>query len=286
MNTSRREFIRNGLLLGAAAGIAPRLGSAAGEKPRIHIGTVTYQVLRNADLPTVIRVCEESGMEGVELRSTHKHGVEPTLDAAGRAKVREAFAKTRVKLVVLGSACEYHSPKPEVVKRNIELTGRFVQLAADLGVWGVKVRPNGLRRDVPEDATLRQIAGALKECGDFAKEKGVRIVVECHGRGTSRLDRMAKIMEYCDHPAVGLCWNCNGGETDKNGSIKPNFELCKKWIWHAHIRDCGGGYPFKEFFDLLKGIGYDGYTMFETSCKGDPVAFLRQRRAVWEKLAL
>ncbi|HPD15940.1 MAG TPA: sugar phosphate isomerase/epimerase family protein [Planctomycetota bacterium] len=283
MKPSRREFLAQSVAIGSlAAGVA----LSAEEKPRIRIGTVTYMVCAQMDLPTLIKACEDSGMEGVELRTTHKHGVEPKLDADGRAKVRETFARTKVKLVALGSACEYHAADPATVKRNIEQTHAFVQLAADVGAWGVKVRPNGLRKDVPEDATLRQIAGAVRECGALAQEKGVKIVVECHGGGTSRLDRMAKIMEYCDHPAVGLCWNSNSGETDANGSLKPNFDLCKKWIWHAHITDCGGNYPFKEFFDLLKGIGYNGYTMFETSCKGDPVEFLKERRAVWEKLAL
>ncbi|MBM4042322.1 MAG: TIM barrel protein [Planctomycetes bacterium] len=199
-NHTRRDFLCDALAAGGAlaAGLAPRLVGAAeppaGEKPRIHIGTVTYQVCKDMDLPTLIKACEDSGMEGVELRTTHKHGVEPRLDAEGRAKVKEAFAKTKVKLVALGSTCEYHAADPTVVKKNIETTGAFVQLAADVGAWGVKVRPNGLRKDVPEDATLRQIAGALKECGPFALEKGVKIVVECHGGGTSRLDRMAKIM--------------------------------------------------------------------------------------------
>jgi len=283
MNASRREFLAQGIAIGSlAAGVA----LCAEEKPRIHIGTVTYLVCKDMDLPTLIKACEDSGMEGVELRTTHKHGVEPSLDAEGRAKVKEAFAKTKVKLVALGSACEYHAPDPATVKKNIEQTNSFVQLAADLGVWGVKVRPNGLVKDVPADTTLRQIAGALKECGAFAQDKGVKIVVECHGGGTSQPARMAKIMEYCDHPAVGICWNSNGGETDAQGSLKPNFDLCKKWVWHAHITDCGAGYPFKELFDLLKGIKYNGYTMFECSCKGDPVAFLKERRAAWEKLAL
>lgn len=286
MNVGRREFLRNSLVLGAAAGLAPRLVGAAEPKPRIRIGTVTYMVGAQLDLPTLIKVCEDSGMEGVELRTTHKHGVEPSLDAAGRERVKETFAKTKVKLVALGSACEYHSPNPETVKKNIEQTNAFVQLAADLGVWGVKVRPNGLRKDVPEDDTLRQIAGALKECGAFAQDKGVKIVVECHGGGTSHPARMARIMEYCGHPAVGICWNSNGDDVDKQGSVKWSFELLKKWFWHAHIKDCGGGYPFKELFDLLKGIGYDGYTMFETAAKGDPTEFLKERRAAWEKLAL
>lgn len=289
MDGSRRGFLRKALALSAAAGLAPRLVGAAepaDNKPRIHIGTVTYMVAAQMDLPTLIRACEDSGMEGVELRTTHKHGVEPSLDAAGRARVKEAFAKTKVRLVALGSVCEYHSPKPEVVKKNIETTGAFVQLAADVGAWGVKVRPNGLPKEVPEDKTLRQIAGALKECGPFAHEKGVKIVVECHGSGTSAPARMAKIMEYCAHPAVGICWNSNSDDVDKAGSVKWSFELLKPWLWHAHIKDCGTGYPFKELFDLLKSIGYNGYTMFETSCKGDPVDFLKERRAAWEKLAL
>jgi len=143
-------------------------------------------VCAKMDLPTVIKCCEDSGMEGVELRSTHKHGVEPTLDAAGREKVKEAFAKTKVKLVALGSACEFHSPKPEVVKKNIESTGQFVQLAADLGAWGVKVRPNGLRKDVPEDTTLRQIAGA------FAELEKARLVAKLRGARERKRDANGK----------------------------------------------------------------------------------------------
>jgi len=289
MNESRRAFLRDGLAVGAAVGLAGRLAGAAeapGDKPRIRIGTVTFMVAAGMDLPTLIKACEDSGMEGVELRTTHKHGVEPSLNAEARAKVKETFAKSKVRLVALGSVCEYHAASPEVVKKNIQTTAAFVQLAADVGAWGVKVRPNGLRKDVPEDATLRQIAGALKECGPFAQEKGVKIVVECHGGGTSRPDRMAKIMESCDHSAVGICWNSNGDDVDKGGSVKASFELLKKWFWHAHIKDCGAGYPYKELFDLLKGIGYNGYTMFECSAKGDPTEFLKERRAAWEKLAL
>jgi len=272
-----------------AAGLGP-LGAAAGEppagpKPRLHLGLVTYMIGAQMDLPTLIKTCEKSGIEGVELRTTHKHGVEPSLDAEGRAKVKEQFAKTKVKLVALGSACEFHSPKPEDVKKNIELTEAFVQLAADLGAWGVKVRPNGLPKDVPEDKTLRQIAGAVKECGEAAKDKGIAIVVECHGGGTSHLPRMAKIMEYCNHPSVGLCWNSNGGDV-KDGSVREYFDLCKPWIRHCHINELTSGYPWRELFTLLKGIDYNGYTMIEAGATSDPERVLRYYRALWETMAL
>jgi sugar phosphate isomerase/epimerase len=283
----RRNVLRAGLAAGAWAAAHPSLLRAAEPVPAkaaFHFGTVTYMVGAKMDLPTLIDTCEKAGLEGVELRTTHKHGVEPSLDAAGRAKVKEAFAKTKVRLVALGTACEFHDPKPEVVKKNVELTKEFVALAADVGAWGVKVRPNGLPKGVPVEQTLKQIGEAVAECGAFAQTKGIVIAVEMHGGGTSDPPAMAKIMEACKHPSVGLCWNSNGGDV-KEKSIRANFDLCKSWIRHCHVRSLlASDYPWKELFDLLKGIGYAGYTMLESDTKGDPVEFLKAQRAAWEQL--
>lgn len=288
---SRRELLRTGLYAAGAWAAATSLktvvaDAAAVDRPRMHLGLVTYMVGAKMDLDTLIDVCEKSGMEGVELRTTHAHGVEPSLDAAGRAKVKERFARTKVRLLVLGSACEFHSTKPDEVKKNVELTKQFIQLAADLGAWGVKVRPNALPKDVPEEQTLRQIGESVAQCGEFAAQKGVVVVVECHGSGTSHPPRMARIMEFCKHPSVGLCWNSNPGDA-VGGSIKENFDLCKPWIRHVHVRTItDSSYPWKELFDLLKSMNYTGFTMLETSTSKDPVEFLKEQRAAWEKLAL
>jgi len=282
MSPTRRDAIRAGLAAGAWAACPASL-RAAEAGPGFRLGLVTYMVGAQMDLPTLLDVCEKSGMEGVELRTTHKHGVEPSIDDAARAKVRATFEKSKVRLVALGSACEYHSTKPEEVRKHIDLTKQFVTLAADVGAWGVKVRPNGLPKGVPVDQTLKQIGEAVAECGAFAQEKKIALVVEMHGAGTSDPPNMAKIMEACGHPAVGLCWNSNGGDV-KNGSIRDHFELCKTWIRHCHVRDLTkDDYPWKELMGLLKGIGYAGFTMLETNTKDDPVAFLKAQRAAWER---
>ena len=44
------------------------------------------------DLDTILRNCREAGVEGVEFRTTHAHGVERTLSAAERAAVRQKCA--------------------------------------------------------------------------------------------------------------------------------------------------------------------------------------------------
>ena len=86
------------------------------------LGTVTYNLAKDWDIPTLIKNCAEAGFEAVELRTTHRHGVEPSLSKEQRAEVREAFINSPVYLLSLGSTCEYHSPDAAVVRKNIEET--------------------------------------------------------------------------------------------------------------------------------------------------------------------
>ena len=62
----------------------------------MQLGLVTYQWGADWDLPTVIKNCRQTGFAGVELRSTHKHGVEPSLDDDQRKQVAERFADSGV----------------------------------------------------------------------------------------------------------------------------------------------------------------------------------------------
>ncbi len=43
----------------------------------MRLGAVTYNVLRDWDVETIIKNLEAAGFEAVELRSGHKHGVGP-----------------------------------------------------------------------------------------------------------------------------------------------------------------------------------------------------------------
>ena len=67
----------------------------------MHLGAVTYNVLKDWDLETVIRKLEEAGYEAVELRTGHAHKVEPTLDDAAREQVRKRFERSKVRLLPL-----------------------------------------------------------------------------------------------------------------------------------------------------------------------------------------
>lgn len=250
------------------------------------LGMVTYLWGRNWDLPTLIKNCEATGFEGVELRSTHKHGVEVSLNKQQRKDVRKRFADTKVTLVGLGSACEYHSADHGVVQRNIELTKKFVELSHDVGASGVKVRPNGFPKGVKREKTIEQIGKALNECGKHAAGFKQQIRVEVHGRGTKDPKVMRKIMDVADHPGVTICWNSNPGETI-DGSLKKNFNLLKDRLGDVvHIHDLyDKRYPYRELFTLLGGNGFKGYCLSESPATSDPLRVMRYYRALFDELS-
>ena len=128
--------------LGAAADGLGGLRAASAGAGGFHLGLVTYNVAKEWDIDTILRLLPKAGFEGVEFRSTHAHGVEPTLTAAERTRVREKCAAAGMRQVSLGTACEFHSPDPAVVRKNVEECRQFVLLARDIGARGITVRPS------------------------------------------------------------------------------------------------------------------------------------------------
>ena len=55
------------------------------------LGLVTYNMAKDWDVPTIIEKCVETGFKGVELRTTHAHGVEVELSPSERAAVKRQF---------------------------------------------------------------------------------------------------------------------------------------------------------------------------------------------------
>jgi len=285
---SRRHFVRLGALGAGGAALAGARAPAHGQDlpplERPPLGLVTYNVGRSMDLESLIKLAEASGLECLELRTTHAHGVEPTLTPDERRAVRERFAQTPVRLLSLGTTCEYQSPDPAVVRQNIETTRAFLQLAEDVGALGVKVRPNGLPEGVPVEQTLRQIAEALRECADFAGEHNAEVWLEVHGAGTSGLPHIRTIMETARHPRLGVTWNCNASDLT-DGSIGRSLLLVRDWTRALHIHDLySADYPWRELFALLVETRFDGWALCEMEESADPQRVMRYYRALYDAL--
>ncbi len=250
----------------------------------MQLGAVTYNVLKDFDLETVITTLEKAGFAAVELRTEHKHGVEVTLTPEERQKVKARFAASKVRLLSYGTTCEFHAADAAVRQKNVDLGKKWIELAHDTGAWGVKVRPNGFPKELPRETTIANIGASLRQLGEYAKGRGIEIWLEVHGRDTSAPPVAAAIMRATNHPSVGLCWNSNPGDVI-DGSVAQSFALLSPWLKSCHINELVSGYPYRELFTLMRKSGYDRYTLAECQESKEPERFLKYYKALWTELS-
>ena len=272
MNASRRQFLKRSGLISSAVALSPfglpnPLLAAPGKKMKL--GLVTYLWGKDWDLPTLIANCERSNLQGVELRTEHAHGVEISLSKSERSEVKKRFEDSPVEVVGYGSNYQYDNPDPDVLKKSIEDTKKYIILCNDIGATGIKVKPNQFHEGVPEEKTLEQIGKSLNELGEFGEDYGQEIRLEVHGPGTSELPNIKKIMDVADHPNVGVCWNCNDVDLHGEG-FEYNFNLVKdRFASTVHVRELNiGNYPYQELIKMLVDMDYEGWILLE--CRTDP----------------
>lgn len=287
---NRRHFLQAcaaGVAAGATVPLLPQLARGANPpgESEIQFGLVTYQWGKDWDLPTLIQNLTETNVLGVELRTTHKHGVEPSLSDVERQEVRKRFDDSPVTCVGIGSDERFDNPDPAVVQKAIAASKAFIELSHDIGGTGVKVKPDRFWPDVPHEKTIVQIGKALNELGAYAEGFGQQIRLEVHGQ-CAELPTIAAIMEVADHPSVAVCWNSNPQDLKGEGLVH-NFGLVKHRMGataHVHVLDMPE-YPFAQLFDLYVGIGYRGWWLLEEGkIPSDPVAELKRQRALFDKM--
>ena len=285
---NRRTFLQQTSAAVLAAAGYPLLTSnlSAAATKGMRFGLVTYLWGKDMKLPELIANCEASGLLGVELRTEHAHGVEPSLSQAGRRDVRKRFEDSSVTLVGYGSNAEYHDPDPAKLKANIELTKRYIRLMHDCGGSGVKVKPNNLPDGVPEEKTIEQIGRSLNEVAAYGADHGQEIRVEVHGRKTSALPVMKAIFDVADHPNATICWNSNNQDLEGQG-LEHNFNLVKSRFGDTvHVREFNvGDYPYDRLMSLFQAMDYNGWILLEARTDPqDKVAAMKEQRRLFDQL--
>ena len=290
MKSHRREFLKAaGLTVGACkilggsalAAETARQPSFVLRPSKMKLGIVTYNIAKDWDVPTIIKNCSTTGFQGVELRTSHAHGVEVGLNQEQRAEVKKRFQGSAVELMGLGSAFDFHTPDQAKLRADIAAAKEYIILAHDVGAPGVKVRPNSLPKEVPKEKTLEQIGKSLRELGEFGAGHAVQIRLEVHGKDTSRVPYIKTIMDTANHPNVGVCWNSNQSDLDGEG-FEHNFDLLKRKIFTVHMRDLYlDEYPFRKLLTGLNETGFAGYCLAEIPESPDPLRVMRYFRALW-----
>lgn len=278
MKSSRRQFLRRPL--------DGFLESIAGNESAIRFGLVTYLWGRDWEIPTLIRNCQDTGVEGVELRTGHAHGVEVQLPAAERRTVKMQFMDSGVVPVGLGTNWAFHYADPAQLAHAISQAKASIILSHDIGASGVKVKPDGLPEQVSEEQTISQIGRALRTLGEFGQGYGQQIRLEIHGQRTEQIPVIKQIMDASNHRNVRVCWNCNAADLDEPG-FTANFELVREYFGQTvHVRELDqGSYPYRQLFELLIESEYAGWVLLEARTEPkDRISALDHQRSLFHAL--
>jgi len=285
MNT-RRKFIQTSVLGAAALGAGvPNVSAnnAYVEKkkyPPLKLGLMTYNLGKEWDIETIIKNCSETGWVHAELRTTHAHGVEVSLSKAERAEVKKRFKDSPLEAISLASAFRYHYTDQDELKKNIEGTKEYLQLAADVGALGIRVFPNAFVDGVDREKTMEQIGKALAEVGEFGHNVGVDVRVCVHGKGTAEIPVIRKILDYSGSDHVYVNWNCSENDVKGKG-LEYNFNSIKDKIRGIHMHELTSEYPYREFLKLLRESGYDGYCNAEIDASCEPIRLMNYYRTLF-----
>ncbi len=287
---TRREFLKTSAVAGLAgvssAWVGPISAAPAAKTSAMRFGLVTYLWGADWDLPTLIANCEQANLPGVELRTTHTHGVEPALSAQQRKDVKKRFEDSSVTNVGIGSNERYDNPDPAVLKKAIEATKAFIRLSQDVGGSGVKVKPDRFYKDVPREKTIEQIGRSLNLLGKYGADYNQQIRLEVHGQ-CAELPTIRKILDVADHPNVAICWNSNPQDLEGAGLEKNFRSVADRFGATCHVHELDSKtYPYEKLFALLNDIQYKGWILLEAGKPPkDRLAALKNQRRLFDELA-
>jgi sugar phosphate isomerase/epimerase len=224
------------------------------------------------------------GFAGVELR-----GIQETMDLSQRPEFQpDRLAQSRRELAAhglvvpcLGASVNLHEQDAAKLGPAMAETRRFIDLASALGTPYVRVFGNEYPKGLSKEATLAYIARGLRELGDYARPKGVTVILESHGQFTDS-PTLLELMRLADSKGVAILWDAHhtyvGGE-------QPEATVAKlgPWIRHTHLKDSvpdgkdrkyvltgRGEVPVKRQIEALARIGYKGFYSFEWEKRWHP----------------
>lgn len=238
----------------------------------------TSRVCPQWDLATIVAKAAELGFDGVELGALNGEAHLPAVEElkADPDAVKAAFAEKSIELVCLGTAetlTSADSAKRDRARRRIL---EVVELAGRLGCPFVRVPTGQVPPGDRRDGTLSRLAVAMESLALPAARHHVTLLVENVG-DYSDSESLWFIVDHVAHPAVGACWNACAAMTRLE---RPTTSIPRLGRKIRLARICDGTFDDRGRFggfklpgegdvglgrmvDLLRGVVYGGYLMFD-----------------------
>lgn len=219
----------------------------------------------------VLHALKEMGYDGVELPIFN-----PELDYAGWGKRLDEIGLERTAVTVRTEADNPISADPAVRKTAVANTRQALDCCAAVGATHLVG---------PYHSALGHFSGAgptsdewkwgvesMRAVAEHAGQVGVTLGIECLNRFECYLLNThadaARFAKEVDHPNCRMMYDTFHANIEEK-SIADAIRGCADMVCHVHISENDRSTPgtgnvrWKENFDTLKEIGYDGWLMIE-----------------------
>lgn len=242
--------------------------------PNMKLSFMTW-VCPSWDLNQVIAGAIRYNYDGVEPRVEvdHAHGIELDATHKRRKEIRAQFADCGIQISCLATSRAYSSADPGERDKSVELTRRYIDLAADIGCQCIRVFGGQIPEGVQRADAHHYIAESLRKCAEHAATRNVFVCLETHD-DFSRAEYAAETVRLANHPNVGICWDFMHPFRAGN-SFTEAFEQVKSYVKHCHVHDGHlpegpdgpvslakmgeGDIPHDEPIRLLAGMDFEGH---------------------------
>jgi len=281
---TRREFLQS-----AAAALAARYAGVLPRGERLPLGFSTLGCPAWT-WTQIVSFAQAHDYVAIELR-----GLQTNMDLTlapefsregGRLDLTTQQLRERgLRVSCLGASAHMHEQDPTKRAAQLDEARRFINLAEALRAPYVRVFGNNYVGGVPREAMLAHIARGLRELGDYARPRGVTVVMESHGDFTDS-PTLIEILQQADSPAVALLWDAH--HTFVLGKEQPEDTVRQlgRYIRHTHLKDSvpagpdgkdrryvltgTGEVPVRRQIEALALSGYRGFYSFEWEKRWHP----------------
>jgi sugar phosphate isomerase/epimerase len=229
-------------------------------------------------LPRIAERAAAWGYLGCELRTfghaSTQFACDPALSSS--SKVRGLFERAGVQLATLATSARFDEPitMPQQIIGDTEKSVRelkgCVDLAIALEIPYVRVFAFEEHAGVSHNTTVATIAERLFKAVDYARNSGVRILLE-NGGSFETAAKLAELVDRVHEPGLGVCYNAAVAEAA--GESAPNgINVLGERIVTVKIQDLRAGLPCalgegelnpKDVVASLAASAFKGWITFE-----------------------
>jgi sugar phosphate isomerase/epimerase len=226
-----------------------------------------------ATLAEMFDMAKKYGYEGIEPRAQaqHKHGVEIETTAEQRSAIRKAFADSGVECACIATSIQCCKVDKAKRAEQVELTKKFIALAADLGCGRLRIFGGKPDAEIPMEEAVKLAGEGLSQVKEAAEQAKVAVCMETHDH-FMRADDCAKAVRIAESSFIRVNWDIMHPYT-RGMTIEAAFGEVKDLVSHCHIHDGSydekrsaklalmgeGEIPYRTAVQLLKSISYEGY---------------------------